>query len=337
MERYSFKSLGQRMKFFSIYHRLSKHITFLQNFSDPKQLRRLGLKFALYASISTGIIFIGSYFSLNHTMTLLKEENKRLRKEVFETKVAVDKQIEELELMAMRDNSSYRTIYEIPEIGIKERQQIQRKVSGFSELMADRRTELAADLILDYEKLKRMLYMQSKSYDAIAKLVESKDKAIECIPSIRPISMHGVKISAVFGYRSDPIFRYRAMHEGMDFSGKMGTPIHAAGTGIVEKAEVAFYGYGKTIVLNHGYGYKTLYAHLSSIDVRPGQKVKRGDIIGKLGSTGKSTGPHLHYEVHYRNEPINPINFFSSDMSAEEYDKILRSIEREKNLATDYH
>lgn len=337
MGRYSFNSIGRRTKFSSVYHRLTKHLSFLQNFSDAAKLKRWGWIGLLFTVLSTSIIFVGSHFSLNHTMTLLMAENQTLREELTQTKRAVDVQIEELERMARRDNNSYRTIYEIPEISIKERQQAQRKMNGFQELNEDPQTRIAADLLLDFEKLKRMLYVQSKSYDAIAKLVESKDKAIECIPSIRPISMREVRISALFGFRKDPISGRRAMHEGIDFSGKKGTPIYAAGRGIVEKAEAGFYGYGNIVLLNHGYGYKTLYAHLSKIGVKVGQKVDRGEVIGALGSSGKSTGPHLHYEVQYRGEPINPINFFSDDMTAEEYEKILRSIARDRNLATDYY
>lgn len=337
MVRYSFKSVGRRMKFSSIYHRLNKHISFSQNFSDTQKLKHWGWIGLLFTVLSTAIIFIGSHFSLNHTMTRLLEENQKLQANIEVTKKSIDVQISDLELMARRDNSSYRTIYEIPEISLKDRQQAQRKINGFQQLNDDKQTQSAADLLLEFETLKRMVYVQSKSFDAIAKLVESKDKAIECIPSIRPILMRGIRISALFGYRNDPISGRRAMHEGMDFSGQKGTPIHAAGRGIVEKAEGAFYGYGNVILINHGYGYKTLYAHLSKIGVQVGQKVDRGEIIGALGSTGKSTGPHLHYEVHYRNEPINPINFFSDDMTQEDYDKILRSIARGQNLGTDYY
>lgn len=147
---------------------------------------------------------------------------------------------------------------------------------------------------------------------------------LECIPAIQPISNKDLRQTASgYGMRIDPIYKTAKFHSGMDFSAHQGTPVYATGNGKVVKA--GWEGlYGNTIIINHGFGYETRYAHLSKIDVRVGQKVVRGETIGKVGSTGKSTGPHLHYEVHVKGEVVNPINYYFMDLSADDYDKMIQ-------------
>lgn len=169
---------------------------------------------------------------------------------------------------------------------------------------------------------KRML-VQSESYDEIIDLVNSKEKMASCIPAIQPIALNQLtRFGSAFGRRFHPIDHVWKMHTGVDLTAPRGTPVHASGDGIVARAGVAG-GYGNHIRINHGYGYLTLYGHLSKILVRPGQRVKRGDIIGLVGSTGKSTCPHLHYEVRINGKWVNPINFYYNDLTNEEYQKML--------------
>jgi murein DD-endopeptidase MepM/ murein hydrolase activator NlpD len=147
---------------------------------------------------------------------------------------------------------------------------------------------------------------------------------LSCIPAIQPVSNKELKsMASGFGWRIDPIYKTSRMHTGVDFTADIGTEVYATGDGVVEVVESGAWGYGKSIVINHGFGYKTRYAHLSAFKIRAGQKVKRGELIGLVGNTGKSTGPHLHYEVEMNGNKINPINFFHSDLSPEEYEKLI--------------
>jgi murein DD-endopeptidase MepM/ murein hydrolase activator NlpD len=164
------------------------------------------------------------------------------------------------------------------------------------------------------------LVAQSKSLDGILKLAKAKDKFLSAIPAIQPVKNEDLKhMASGFGYRSDPFTKARKMHEGMDFTARTGTPIFATGDGVVKNADNSKSGYGNHIEINHGYGYLTLYGHLSKYKVRAGQRVKRGDIIGFVGSTGRSQAPHCHYEVHKDGKPVNPINFYYGNISAAEY------------------
>jgi murein DD-endopeptidase MepM/ murein hydrolase activator NlpD len=168
--------------------------------------------------------------------------------------------------------------------------------------------------------LRKELAIQSKSLDDILKLAKAKDKLLAAIPAIQPVRNENLKsMVSGFGYRTDPFTKARKMHEGMDFTSKTGTPIYATGDGVVAKADNTVSGYGNHIVIRHGFGYETLYAHLSRYKCKAGQRIKRGDIIGYVGSTGRSEGPHLHYEVHKNGKVVNPLNFYYGNISAVEY------------------
>ena len=183
----------------------------------------------------------------------------------------------------------------------------------------------------------KQLYIQSISYDEIVRLANNKEKWLACMPAIVPLlNKDNYKLLSHFGYRYDPVYKNTVkMHEGIDLVGAVGTNIRATGDGVVRIAEISGRGYGNEIVIDHGFGYTTRYAHLSKILVHPGQKVNRGEIIGKLGSTGKSTGPHLHYEVRKNNVPLNPVNFFYQDLSPAEYDKMIELSAQEGGIALD--
>ena len=178
--------------------------------------------------------------------------------------------------------------------------------------------------------LRKELAIQSKSLDDILKMAKAKDKLLAAIPAIQPVRNENLKqMASGFGYRTDPFTKARKMHEGMDFTAKTGTPIYATGDGVVEKADNTASGYGNHIVIRHGFGYETLYGHLSRYKCRAGQHIKRGDIIGYVGSTGRSEGPHLHYEVHKNGKVVNPLNFYYGNISAVEYVAIAQSANQE--------
>jgi len=171
--------------------------------------------------------------------------------------------------------------------------------------------------------LSKQMVVQSKSFDEVIELVKNKEKMMACIPSIQPIAVKDLtRFGSAYGYRMHPILGYLRMHEGIDLTAPSGTKVYASGDGVVLRADWGG-GFGKCVRINHGYGYQTIYAHLNDMNVRPGQKVKRGDIIGLVGSTGLSTSAHLHYEVRINGNPVNPINFYS-DMTEEQYEEMIK-------------
>ena len=184
------------------------------------------------------------------------------------------------------------------------------------------------DLVLAlHEKvdlLRRKLYIESKSQDEVVSLAEKKEKLYAAIPAIQPISNKQLlALSSGFGWRTHPIYKVKKMHPGIDFAASIGTPIYATADGTVEQVSVKFSGYGKMVEIDHGFGYRTRYAHMHGFAVRSGQSVKRGDLIGYVGNTGMSTAPHLHYEVLINGGQVNPVHYFYNDLSPAEYEKVL--------------
>jgi murein DD-endopeptidase MepM/ murein hydrolase activator NlpD len=175
------------------------------------------------------------------------------------------------------------------------------------------------------DKLKKQMYVQTKSYDEIVKLAKSKKKMLASIPAIQPVENKGLHaLVSGFGMRIHPIYKVRKMHTGVDFHAKIGSKVYATGDGVVMTAGSPEGGYGNEVEINHGFGYVTKYAHLSKFKVRPGQKVKRGELIAYSGNTGTSAAPHLHYEVIKRGQKVNPVYFFYNDLNTKEYEEILR-------------
>ena len=196
-----------------------------------------------------------------------------------------------------------------------------------------------SDLIINTAKrldiLSKQTVVQSRSLDEIERLAANKAELIEAIPSIQPIKNQDLtRMASGYGYRIDPFTKKRRFHYGMDFSARNGTPIYATGNGIVKRADNRSSGFGKHIRIDHGFGYVSLYAHLSKYNVRRGQKVKRGDIIGYVGNTGRSMGPHLHYEILKDKKKINPLNFYYGNLSQKEFEAILIQ-SREENQSMD--
>ncbi|MFT4598641.1 MAG: murein DD-endopeptidase MepM/ murein hydrolase activator NlpD [Bacteroidia bacterium] len=167
--------------------------------------------------------------------------------------------------------------------------------------------------------------IQEDSYSKLIKMAKNKSKMLASIPAIQPIPNKNLRrIASGFGYRVDPIYKTRKMHKGMDFTAPKGTKIYATGDGVIKKVQHSRWGYGTHVVISHGYGYATLYGHMSRANVKSGQKVTRGQLIGLVGSTGKSTGPHLHYEVHKNGTAVNPVGYFYNDLTGDQYEEILK-------------
>ncbi len=188
--------------------------------------------------------------------------------------------------------------------------------------------DLMAQLRQKIEKLKRQMVTQSKSFDEIEKVAMDKEKMLASIPSIKPVRVdklnQRVELLSGFGYRLHPIHKIFKMHAGIDFSAPQGTDIQVTGDGVVEKVEHDRSGYGLHVLVDHGFGYKTLYGHMSAVNVRQGEKVKKGHLIGKVGSTGTSTAPHCHYEVHYKGKPVNPIDYVLDGLTPTQYQELVR-------------
>ena len=289
-------------------------------------LRILGYASAV---VVTAIIFLAiSYkFFDSPEEKLLKREIAMLHRQYNSLDKSVGRMSKVLENVQDRDKLAHRKILGMDPIdggvwkggtgGSYRPEHLETEYSG----------KLVADVTKRTELLERQLSIQSKSLDTILKVAKEKDKMLASIPSIKPISrIHlrkSIMLMSGFGYRIHPIHKIRKMHAGIDFGADTGTPIMATGDGHIEKIIKKRTGYGKHIIINHGYGYKTLYAHMSTIDVRTGQKVKKGEQIGKVGNTGTSTAPHLHYEVIYKGKKINPIHYVIDGLSPEEYEDLV--------------
>ncbi len=185
-------------------------------------------------------------------------------------------------------------------------------------------SELVIALHEKVDKLRRKLYIETKSQDEVVQLAEQKEKLYASIPAIQPIANKQlIALSSGFGLRIHPIYKVKKMHPGIDFAASIGTPVYATADGTVTLVDVKFSGYGKQVMIDHGFGYRTRYAHMHDFAVKKGQQVKRGDLIGYVGNTGLSTAPHLHYEVFINDQRVDPVHYFFNDLTAAEYEKIL--------------
>jgi murein DD-endopeptidase MepM/ murein hydrolase activator NlpD len=232
---------------------------------------------------------------------------------------------QQLAALEKRDNEVYRSIFEANPLPDSARAKVieQKKELDKVNVMGD--DVLGKDIATQLNNLSARMAFQFESYSGIEKLINNQEAKLACIPAIQPVSNKQLnRIASGFGMRIDPVYGTPKMHKGLDFTAPQGTPIYATGDGVVIVAGNTGDGYGNHVEINHGYGYQTLYGHMVRIKVRSGEKVKRGEIIGWVGSTGKSTGPHCHYEVKINAALVNPVYFFSNDLNAEQYDQLLK-------------
>lgn len=295
-------------------------------------LNMLGLLALIAIMASFLVFFYMSYFESPKELMLKNELNelKYYYSQLNQEVETLDKTLKGLE---HRDDNIYRVV-----LGAEPIDKAVRDAGvGGSERYSDIREKdlLHEDLIVSLfakaDKLKRKLYIESKSQDEVVSLAEKKEKLYAAIPAIQPINKKLVVVASGFGFRIHPIYKVKKMHTGMDFAAPIGTPIYATADGKIEEVSVKFSGYGKMVVIDHGFGYKTRYAHMHDFAVRTGQNVKRGELIGYVGDTGISTAPHLHYEVMMNGVLINPVHYFFNDLTPAEYEKIveLSSIENQ--------
>ncbi|MFM2196508.1 MAG: hypothetical protein RL092_2108 [Bacteroidota bacterium] len=278
----------------------------------------------------TGVVFaaLGVLIAYN---TIDSPKEKQLNRELDQMRLEYDLVNQRLKQMSIvledlqdRDDNIYRVVFEAEPIPDEVRKAGFGGVNRYSKYKEFENRDLLTETMRRTDILSKQIVIQSKSYDEIFTMIRNKAAMLSCIPAIQPVNNKDLKrMASGFGYRTDPIYKTTKFHAGMDFAASVGTEIYATGDGVVVRADADASGYGNHVRINHGYGYLTLYGHMSKISVRPGQKVKRGDVIGLVGNTGKSVGPHLHYEVHKNNEAINPVNFYYNDLTPEEYARMI--------------
>ena len=277
--------------------------------------------------MAAGLVFVYITYFESPEEALLRKENEELKiyYELLSKEMADANEM--LAALQERDDNIYRVIFGVEPIPEEIRSAGVGGANRYKDIVEKglEKEELVVDNYQRIDQLKKQMYIQTKSYDDIMNMAKDKELLLASLPAIQPVSNEDLKrLSSGFGYRIDPILKVRRPHYGIDFSLDKGTPIYATGDGTVSLVRSSFSGYGKQIEIDHGFGYKTKYAHLSEFKVKRGQKVKRGELIALSGNTGKSTAPHLHYEVHIDRKPVNPVHYFYKDLNTEEYEEVLR-------------
>ena len=284
------------------------------------------LSYYLIASTVLSVLIIS--FSFYNIKTFIQKEaakeNQSLRQEISVFDKDLNLILDVLDDIQNKDDNIYRAIFEAdPYPDYKRKLGTGGNPIKFKKYENIEYEDLVVGIVQKVELIEKKLASQSKSFDEVFEITKEKQKMLRSIPSIQPINNRDLtRIASGFGMRMHPIYKILKMHKGMDFTAPQGTEIYATGDGVIERVGWTG-GYGKSIMINHGYGYRTRYALCSRFNCVKGQKVKRGDHIGFVGSTGQSTGPHLHYEVFKNKQQINPVNFFFNDLSPEEYDKVI--------------
>ncbi|MCC7231880.1 MAG: peptidoglycan DD-metalloendopeptidase family protein [Bacteroidia bacterium] len=286
--------------------------------------------FRIFGWLSTAIVFAAVIMLFAYNFFDSPKE-KQLKRQLEETTYQLElltqrtDQVEAvLQDIQERDNTIYRVIFEAEPIPPSVRQAGYGGIDRYKALSGYFDADLVIDITKRVDKLSKQLYVQSKSFDEVWDLVKNKANMLSSIPAIMPVASKDLThVASGYGMRVHPIYKTVKMHTGMDFTAPTGTEIYATGNGVVATVEYDGRGYGNNVIINHGYGYSTLYGHMSRIAVKPGQKIKRGDLVGYVGNTGTSTGPHLHYEVRKNGNPVNPVNFYYNDLTPEEYEKML--------------
>ena len=232
---------------------------------------------------------------------------------------------QEMAALENRDNQVYRSIFEANPLPDSARAKLIEQKKEVEKVEAMNDEKLGNELAKTLNNLSARVAYQFDSYNDIERLIKNQGEKLASIPAIQPVSNRQLdRIASGFGYRIDPVYGTPKMHKGLDFTAPQGTPIYATGNGTVRLAGYVDGGFGNHVIINHGYGYETLYGHMVRIKVRTGQRVKRGELIGWVGSTGKSTGPHCHYEVHVNGNEVDPVYFFYNDLTPEQFDRLLK-------------
>ena len=283
----------------------------------------------LFIIFGAGSFLVFHIFVDKPSVEQLENENSQILAQYEILSKRLDNAMLVLQDIQQRDDNLYRVMLDAEPISADVRNAGYGGTNRYDELLKMDNSELLVETTQKIDLLEKQLYMQIKSFDEIVALDKDSKTRLRHTPAIQPIANRDLKRTASgYGYRIDPVYNVRTFHKGMDFSCDKKTPIYATADGVVESAKWMS-GYGYTVVIDHGYGYKTLYAHLldKKFMVKKGQKVVRGEQIALSGNSGKSTGPHLHYEVIVKGRHVNPINYYFMDLDADGYDQMLQMAE----------
>jgi murein DD-endopeptidase MepM/ murein hydrolase activator NlpD len=284
--------------------------------------------------MAVGLLMLYSSYFESPKELILKNEVKELEFYYENLEKEIERMDQVLADMEHRDDNIYRAVLGAEPI----EKSIREGGVGGSDRYEDIKNkdiiheEFILKLHEGVDKLRRKVYIESKSQDDVVQLAEKKEKLFAAIPAIQPISNKElIALASGFGLRIHPVYKVKKMHTGIDFAAPIGTPIYATADGVVDQMDVSFSGYGKKVEIDHGFGYRTRYAHMHGFTVRNGQHIKRGELIGYVGNTGLSTAPHLHYEVFINGRQVNPVYYFFNDLNAADYEKVieLASIENQ--------
>jgi hypothetical protein len=288
-------------------------------------LNSLGI-LSLTVAMAAGLYLLFSNYFESPKELMLRNEVKELQYYYANLRDDVEKMKLIQQNMEYRDDNIYRAVLGAEPVDPS----VRSAGVGGSDRYAELRDkevinkEMIMELWEEVDRLKRHMYIEMKSQDEVVKLAENKEKLFAAIPAIQPVHNKELyALSSGFGIRIHPVYKVKKMHPGIDFAASIGTPVYATADGTISVVSLRFSGYGKMIEIEHGFGYRTRYAHLHDFAVREGQYVKRGELIGYVGNTGLSTAPHLHYEVFMNGQQINPVHYFFNDLNAEEYEKVL--------------
>ncbi|HSZ87436.1 MAG TPA: peptidoglycan DD-metalloendopeptidase family protein [Puia sp.] len=298
-----------------------------EKLETPLRVKLLRLLGFLSAAFVTAIILVSlayKYFPSVNEKRLL-QRNEALNDNYYVLNEKVKKLQDQMGELEKRDNHVYREIFEANPIPDSARAKAMHQQDEIKLVEGMDQENLATSIANSLNNISARAAYQTKSYNEIDGFIKNKEQLLACTPAIQPVSNKDLsRIASGFGYRIDPVYKTTKFHAGLDFAAPQGTPIYATANGTVVTAGNTGNGYGNHVVINHGYGYETLYGHMFRVKTRVGQKVKRGEIIGYVGSTGKSTGPHCHYEVHRNGDPVDPVYYFYNDITPEQYDRLLK-------------
>lgn len=310
-----------------IFNQLTQNFEVLETSKWRSVMRGFLIFFGILGAASLFALLLFTFFkSPNEMMQARELEFMKLQYEILNDRL--DNMEVLLSDMEQRDNNLYRVMFEADPVPGRTRRSGFSDPSRYDNLLGYVNSNQVTNAARKLDVIASQLYHQSVSYDELFELARNKTDMLAHIPAILPLKVTDLKyVSSNFGNRPDPIYKVTRFHHGMDFSAPMGTEVYATGDGVVTDVERSVWGYGNMVTIDHDYGYVTRYAHLKAMTVRRGQKVKRGQLIGFVGNSGKTTGVHLHYEVVKNKVPVNPINFFYNDLTPDEYEQILRQSE----------
>ena len=312
----------KKIKYFFNTHTLR-----FEKIEVPLKVRLLQTIGFVIASLAVGVLFVAILFKFidSPKERLLRQQNTAYK----ESYAVLQERMKQLELQMLeleqRDNEVYRSIFEATPIPDSARVKDMLAKNEIRLIQSLSNTALIENMRNQLNNLSLRMSFQGQSFTEITAMVKNKEKLLRAIPAIQPVSNKNLKrVASGFGYRIDPLYKDSRLHAGLDFSAPTGTPIYATADGEVQIAGFNTDGYGNKVVINHGYGFQTLYAHMVRVIANVGQSVKRGEVIGYVGSTGKSTGSHLHYEVIKRGTKVDPVYYFYNDLTPAQFDRLLK-------------